>query len=158
MTKGKSKDVIGADEDLPPLSTLALAGSFAENVTIAPRSYSTIILATGLDQESENFVLVPFVETIIHGTTQKEAVENGGLSENLDVIFSRTLPLENALWLGFDLLRDIRVASENLEKLVDGRIAFEPSRLEHARRFAGLARAEAERCEIALEAFSKGRD
>ncbi|MGB3740270.1 MAG: hypothetical protein WA948_13090 [Pontixanthobacter sp.] len=146
--------------ELPPLTTLALMGAFAEQVTIAPRSFSTMLLATGFDEDNERSVLVPFIETVIHGTTQGEAVAHQGDTDGppeLAPIFSRTLPLENALWLAFDLIRDIRVAAENMSSMVEGSIDLERSRLEHARRFASFAGEEAKRCEEALERLSQGR-
>lgn len=112
------------------------------------------------DEDNNRNVLVPFIETVIHGTTQGEAVAHQGETDGspeLAPIFSRTLPLENALWLAFDLIRDIRVAAESMGSMVEGAIDLERSRLEHARRFASFAREEAKRCEDALERLSQSR-
>lgn len=143
------------EQILPELASLALTGPFVQNTTIAPRSLSTLILATGFEESSKRPVLVPFVETVIRGITQREASEKGEIPEELEPIFERTLPLENALWLAFDLLRDIRMAASQLQMMVSGSVALEPTRLEHARIFTGLARDEAERCLQVLEALTQ---
>lgn len=141
-----------SEDELPSLAPISMAGNFVENVTIAPRSLSTMVLATGRDEDRNIPVLLPFVDTVIHGITQGDIARHGNIPDELEPIFAKTLPLENAIWLAFDLLRDIRMASEQLMGAAGGNTEIEPTRLEHARRFAELAYEEARLCE---EVFSR---
>ncbi len=138
---------------LPELSTLALTGNFAENVTIVPRSYSALILSTGFNEDGKKPVLVPFVEMSLNGVKQGEVPE-GNPPSDIPEIFSATLPYENALWLSFDMLRDMRIATERLRDLVSGSIGMDQSRMQHARFFAELAQVEAQKCVEAIDALT----
>lgn len=139
-----------SEAGLAPLSRLVLGGHFAEQVTAIPQSLSSLILATGFLEESQKPVLIPFVEMMFAGVRQGD-VPDGEEPPKLDPIFSRTLSLENALWLSFDVLRDIRLSCARLRRLIEGDLTFDPARIAHARHFADKARMEAEMCALLLE-------
>jgi len=135
--------------ELPQIPRVSLSGKFAEDVTIIPGSYSSMVLSSGHLEDEQRFVLLPFIETTMQGLRQGE-VPDGDLPAEMETIFSHTLPLENAIWLAFDLLHDFRNACERLETMVDGAIQFDGARMTHAVRFAELAAAEAARCAASL--------
>jgi hypothetical protein len=141
-------------EKLPEISKVALAGRFAENVAIIPSTLSTFVLSSGFLEDEERFVMLPFVEMTMQGLHQGE-VPDGRLPDDLTTLFSHTLPLENAVWLAFDLLHDFRVASERLESMVDGNLQFDEARMQHAIKFAELASQEATRCAAALKKLTE---
>lgn len=151
----KSEGNPAMDEDsLPDPPHLLLTGSFAEQVTIIPRSMSSLIIATGfLDDEGERPVLLPFVEMMFAGTRQGDAPD-GDVTARLEPVFSRTLPLENALWLSFDVVRDIRLSCARLRGMIEGNVAFDGARLAHARYYADQLRMEAEMCTALLDELS----
>lgn len=139
--------------DLPELARVSLAGKFAEEVTIVPGSFSSMVLSSGHLEDEERFVLLPFMEMSMQGLKQRE-VPDGNMPSKMETIFSHTLPLENAIWLAFDMLHDFRNSSERLEDMVDGDLRFDPARMTHAIRFAELAAMEATRCAEALRRLS----
>ena len=140
------------EEDLPTLSRLVLTGNFAEQVTVIPRSLSSLILATGFLEESGRPVLLPMVEMMFAGVRQGELADVEEDSEpKYEQVFSRTLPLENALWLVFDILRDMRLSFARLRTTIEGSASFDDARIAHARSFAEQARMEAEMCVSLLE-------
>lgn len=151
----KRDDASGTDDiSLPEPPHLFLTGNFAEQVTIIPRSMSSLIIATGfLDEEGERPVLLPFVEMMFAGARQGDAPE-GDVGEKVEPIFSRTIPLENALWLSFDVVRDIRLSCARLRGMVEGSIAFDSARLAYARHYADQLRMEAEMCTALLDELS----
>ena len=139
--------------ELPELAKVSLAGKFAEEVTIVPGSFSSMVLSSGHLEEEGRFVLLPFMEMSMQGLKQREAPD-GSMPSEVETIFSHTLPLENAIWLAFDMLHDFRNSSERLEDMVEGDLRFDPARMTHAIRFAELAAAEAARCAEALRRLS----
>jgi hypothetical protein len=144
------------DGSLPTLSRLLLTGSFAEQVTLIPRSMSSLIIATGYLEEGEDRpVLLPFVEMMFAGARQGD-VPDGEVNAKLEPIFSRTLPLENALWLSFDVVRDIRLACATLRGMIQGNASFDAARLAHARHYADRLRMEAEMCAALIDELSPG--
>ena len=158
--KGRSKPASSAKstsktaDALPQIPKVALAGKFAEDVTIIPSSLSTMVLSSGFLEDDERFVMLPFVEMTMQGLHQGE-VPDGRLPDDLTTLFSHTLPLENAVWLAFDLLHDFRTAAERLESMVDGKLEFDEARMQHAIKFAELASQEATRCAAALKKLTE---
>jgi hypothetical protein len=142
-------------DELPALPRLMLSGAFAEEVTVIPRSMSSLIFATGFLEDGKP-VLLPFVEMMYAGLRQGDAPEGGEDPEGLklETVFSRTLPLENALFLTYDIVRDIRISCARFRGLVDGKVGFDPSRIAHARYYAEQVRIQAELCAALLDELS----
>ncbi|PZO70982.1 MAG: hypothetical protein DI636_04720 [Pelagerythrobacter marensis] len=139
------------------IARVALAGRFAENVTIVPHSFSAMVLSTGYLEQEKKFVLLPFIEMSMRGMRQGELPDDGEIPSNLETIFDRTLPLENAVWLVYDLIRDMRQACERLSNMVEGSIGLENDRLAQATDFAAAIAEEAVLCSAALATLNKTR-
>lgn len=139
------------EDGLPELSRMVMSGSFAEQITLIPKSMSSLILATGRLEDDDRALLVPFIEMMIAGVTQGEVGDSEDIEGDAQTIFSRTVPLENALWLAFDVVRDIRIACAKLRKSFSGEIAMDAGRLAHARFFAEQTRMQAEMCVTLLD-------
>lgn len=138
--------------DLPDLPQMYLGGRFARDVMVIPRSNSSIILASAQVGETKTPVLVPFVELQFQGVKQgdlKAEIEPDDLGTR--EIFSETLSLENTFWLIFDMMRDVRVAINELKDLTGNPTAFESARIAHARHFADQVRLQAEMCVLLLD-------
>lgn len=136
------------EEGLPVLS---LSGKFASQVTVIPRTNSTLLMGLGTVEGTDRTVMVPFLETVLAGTTHGEIghmgeVDDDGLSEVLSCVLS----LDNAIWMQFDMVRDTRQAVGDLTAVVK-RDAMEGRRLSQALHFAERLREEADGLVTALK-------
>jgi hypothetical protein len=145
-----------AEANLPEVPALILSGKFPEEVTIIPRSISSLVLYTGLVKESDRQVLLPHIEITIAGLPQKEV--SAEKEPDARELLSKTLTLENALWLVFDITRDIRLACARLQKLTTGSLSLETARLRHSQFFAEQLRDQAELCASVLGQLMAGAE
>jgi hypothetical protein len=122
-----------------------MGGRFVDDLTAVARSNTEMFLATGRLEHDRSQVLVPFVEMTMLGVRQGDIGEASG-EPSLAPVFQGTMTLENALWLTFDIMRDIRQECATLNKIAKGEISLDPSRVAHARFFAEMAREQAEMC------------
>ena len=133
------------DDGLPELSSLIMGGRFVDDLTAVARSNTEMFLGTGRFEHDRSQVLVPFVEMTMLGVRQGDIGE-AGAEPTLAPVFQRTMTLENALWLAFVIMRDIRQECATLNKIAKGEIPLDPSRMAHARFFAEMAREQADLC------------
>jgi hypothetical protein len=124
---------------------LAVTGEFPGQVTLVPSSLSTILLGTGAIEEEKRFVLVPYLDMRISGKRQRDLPQEFD-PESLDLLFGGILPLENALWLTFDIVRDTRLALSRLNDMAGNSLALESARLAHARNYAQRLAIQANLC------------
>lgn len=140
-------------EELIEPDTLILAGDASKSISIAPHSLSTITLLTALRESDKTPVLVPYVEMSLHFIHQKELQEGLTPQELTDgePTLTRTVGLENALWLTFDILRDLANATGHLADTAPNGLKLDISRLQLAKLFAEQARMAATNCALQLE-------
>lgn len=137
---------VHAEEDaLPDLTPLVMGGRFVDDVTAVARTDSELFLGTGRLATDWEPLLVPFVDMTFLGVQHKD-IDDAEDEPALTPVFQKTLTLENALWLAFDVIRDIRAECVTLGKLAGGEVGIDPARLAHARFFAEKAREQAEMC------------
>lgn len=135
---------------LPDPPTLAVSGDFVQNVMVVPTSTTSMLLGMGYLEDEHRHVLVPYVEIKIAGVTQGEM--GPSLKEtDFNELFSHVLPLDNALFMAWDLVRDMRIACTRVQQLSGGGMALENVRLAHARNFAERLRGQAELCVTILD-------
>lgn len=145
------------DAQLPELTPVMMGGKFVDDVTAVARSNSELFFGTGrLGGPDGDVVLIPFVDMTMLGVRQGD-LHDTETEPELSVIFQNTLTLENALWLTFDMLRDIRGECVNLGKLALGDIGLDQKRLTHARFFADKAREQAELCVALFDELARAR-
>ena len=104
------------------------AGIF-QNVVSLPRSGMALVLGVGQLSESEKDVLLPLIETRIHGVSSQAG------SDQPAVLFSETLTLEGAACLLADLAEDMSQICRQIGEMTGGTLSIEPKRLELARNF-----------------------
>lgn len=112
-------------------------------------------MALGTIQETRRRVMVPFLEVALAGTTHAQIEKVGEVDEDgLSEMFSCVLSLDNAVWMQFDMLRDMRRAVGDLATVVN-QDALEGARLRQALRYAERIRAEADKLMTALKVVAK---
>lgn len=133
-----------AERELPGL---LLLGDFPTRVTVIPRALCTLIMNMGIAEESagRRHVLLPNIEMKFAGIRQGDLDdERGPDDQDLEELFSRILPLENALWLLSDMASDIRIACLRLKSVAGEANVLEPVRIANARDYAERLRQQAE--------------
>lgn len=143
----KPKATTSKPQDQEDLPGLLLFGDFPMQVTIIPRALCTLIMNMGVAEEAggRRHVLLPHIEVKFGGIRQgnlDEQLEPD--DQQLEELFSRILPLENALWLLSDMASDIRLACLRLKSVASNSDLLEPVRIGHARDYAERLRQEAE--------------
>ncbi len=124
---------------IPPIS---MAGDFPSRVTVIPGSTSSLILAAGVEDDSGQSVLIPFVDLKIVGVGLAE-MQPDMEEDAFDTLLSKTLPVENAVFLSFDMVRDLRIGLQQLAGSSGDGMGIEPERLKLARVFAEELRKQA---------------
>ena len=120
--------------ELPTVPPVGMAGDFPQRITVVPGSTTSLILASASEQISGRPVLVPFVDLKISGLLQS-SIEEETDEESFETLLSSTLPAENAVFLAFDMTRDLKVALQQLAASGE-KLGLEPQRLKLARAFA----------------------
>lgn len=157
MTKRAGrKDKIEDIDRLPVPPMLRLSGDFINRITIIPTTNSSILLGTAILDDSEQCVLIPYIETKVAGIKQNEITAERFDEEKFDTVMSETLPLENALFYAWDFVRDIHVSCSNLVAMSGGNLAIEPVRLAHAAFFAEQVQQQAELCAATIRSLIAG--
>lgn len=137
--------------------TLILLGA-SRDISIVPQSLSSLKLLTALRERDREAVLVPYVDLSIHFVRQSELQEGTVPNEILErePTVARTIGLENALWLTFDMLRDLSLATGRLASTAPDGLRLDISRLQLARLFAEQAQRAAGDCVSQIEELLKG--
>ena len=146
---------------IPP--ALRVSGDFVTRVTIIPTSTSSILLGLGTlveegQEESADSkeVLVPYIETKVAGIRQDKMDEERLENEEFEELMSAILPLDNALFFTWDVVRDIHVSCAKISNMSRGSLALEPVRLANARHFALQLRDQAQQCADVLQLLIDG--
>lgn len=147
-------------DDNSPQDSVIVAGEFIKNSTVVPQSLSQIIIATGVRSVDHKPVLIPYVELSLQiERPVKAALASLDDSEHVAVETedwtSQTMPLENAFWLTLDMMRDLSIACERLQKTMPDGALFESERIEQARDYVESASKFAERCNRSLAALAR---
>ena len=142
---------------LPTVPQVGMSGDFPSRVTVAPGSTTSVILASAEEYGTDLPVLVPFLDLKISGILQSEISEDSE-DQDFGTLLSGTLPLENAVFLYFDLVRDLQIALGRLTEASGGGIGLEPQRMRLAHVFAKLLCENAAELENVLASMAEATD
>lgn len=125
-------------------SPISVYGDFPNRAVEIPRTLSSLLLAIGrlgekIDSES---VLVPYIE--IKFGSGFEDDKNDGVDEA--PLFSQVVQMDNAAFIIFDMMRDFRIACEQLSSLAAGELKLRRSQIEPIQKYISRVEKENKQC------------
>lgn len=94
---------------------IGISGDFLDGVDLITSTSMTLLICPGRVEHDEREIMVPFVSLGMVGS--KQGLNDDGDSEKL---FSRLLSLENATYLGCDIIAELSFVLESLVQLSAG--------------------------------------